>query len=99
MTTADKPVEIRMIPVDKIDVLNPRDRNAKAFNVIVGNIKNVGLKKPIKVTPRTNEAGEERYLLVFRRRPSDGISQPWRKGDSGHGRRHQRRGCLSHEPG
>lgn len=65
MTTADKPVEIRMIPVDKIDVLNPRDRNAKAFNVIVGNIKNVGLKKPIKVTPRTNEAGEERYLLVF----------------------------------
>ena len=54
MTTADKPVEIRMIPVDKIDVLNPRDRNAKAFNVIVGNIKNVGLKKPIKVTPRTS---------------------------------------------
>ena len=51
MTTADKPLEIRMIPVDKIDVLNPRDRNAKAFNVIVGNIKNVGLKKPVTVTP------------------------------------------------
>jgi ParB family chromosome partitioning protein len=57
--------EIRMIPIDKIDVLNPRDRNTKAFKVIVGNIKDIGLKKPIKVTPRTTDAGEQRYVLVF----------------------------------
>lgn len=31
--------EIRMILIDKIDVLNPRDRNTKAFKTIVGNIK------------------------------------------------------------
>jgi ParB/RepB/Spo0J family partition protein len=54
-----------MIPIDKIDVLNPRDRNTKAFKVIVGNIKDIGLKKPIKVTPRTTDAGEQRYVLVF----------------------------------
>jgi ParB family chromosome partitioning protein len=46
-------------------VLNPRDRNTKAFKVIVGNIKDIGLKKPIKVTPRTTDAGEQRYVLVF----------------------------------
>ena len=34
--------EIHMIPIDKIDVLNPRDRNTKAFKVIVGNIKDTG---------------------------------------------------------
>ncbi len=63
--TQESPAEIRMIPIDKIDVLNPRDRNAKAFNVIIGNIKNIGLKKPIKVTPRTTDDGEQRYVLVF----------------------------------
>ena len=57
--------EIQMIPIDKIDVLNPRDRNTKAFKVIVGNIKDIGLKKPIKVTPRTTDVGEQRYVLVF----------------------------------
>ena len=57
--------EIRTIPIDKIDVLNPRDRNTKAFKVIVGNIKDIGLKKPIKVTPRTTDDGEQRYVLVF----------------------------------
>lgn len=64
MTSTSSAGEIRMIPVDRIDVLNPRDRNARLFGEIVGNIKAVGLKKPITVTPRTNEAGEERFLLV-----------------------------------
>jgi ParB family chromosome partitioning protein len=64
MTSTSSTGEIRMIPVDRIDVLNPRDRNARLFGEIVGNIKAVGLKKPITVTPRTNEAGEERFLLV-----------------------------------
>ncbi|WIM05692.1 MAG: ParB N-terminal domain-containing protein [Candidatus Nitricoxidivorans perseverans] len=55
--------EIRMIPLDRVDVLNPRQRNAKVFGDIVGNIKALGLKKPITVTPRTTDAGE-RFLLV-----------------------------------
>lgn len=56
--------ELRMVPVDRIDVLNPRERNARVFEKIVGNIKTIGLKKPISVTPRPGPDGDERYLLV-----------------------------------
>lgn len=56
--------EVRLIPVDRIDVLNPRERNNKIFDEIVDNIRTIGLKKPITVTPRKDEHGEERYLLV-----------------------------------
>lgn len=56
--------EMRMIPIDRIDVLNPRDRNKGAFDEIVANIKNIGLKKPITVTPRTGSDGSARYLLI-----------------------------------
>ncbi len=52
MTARHTTSEIRMIPLDQIDVLNPRERNAKVFGEIVGNIKTLGLKKPISVTPR-----------------------------------------------
>jgi ParB family chromosome partitioning protein len=56
--------ELRMIPIDCIEVLNPRDRNARIFDEIVSNIKNLGLKKPITVTPRPARNGELRYLLI-----------------------------------
>jgi ParB family chromosome partitioning protein len=56
--------EIRMIPIDLIDVLNPRERNKAVFNEIVNNIKTIGLKKPITVTPRPGLNGTERYLLI-----------------------------------
>jgi ParB family chromosome partitioning protein len=56
--------EVRMIPVDQIEVINPRERNGRVFDEIVGNIKNIGLKKPIKVTPRTTGEGIQKYLLV-----------------------------------
>lgn len=56
--------EVRMIPVDRIDILNPRDRNKRVFEEIVGNIKTIGLKKPITVTPRPGDDGNERFLLV-----------------------------------
>lgn len=56
--------ELQMIPLDLIDVLNPRDRNTRVFDDIVGNIKNIGLKKPITVTPRRNSEGAERFLLI-----------------------------------
>lgn len=56
--------ELRMIPIDRIDVLNPRDRNKRVFDEIVGNIKSIGLKKPITATPRLGQDGSDRYLLV-----------------------------------
>lgn len=64
MTPKHRTSEVRMIPVDRIDVLNPRDRNKRVFDEIVGNIKAIGLKKPITVTPRAGDDGAERFLLV-----------------------------------
>ncbi len=62
--TNQQPGKIKMIPVDKVEVLNPRERNTKVFEDIVDNIKAIGLKKPITVTPRAGPDGGERYLLV-----------------------------------
>jgi ParB family chromosome partitioning protein len=64
MNQHEKPAEIRMIPIDQIEVINPRERNSLVFDEIVGNIKTIGLKKPIVVTPRATASGVERYLLV-----------------------------------
>lgn len=58
------PGEIRMIPIDTVEVLNPRERNEKVFEEIVGNIKRIGLKKPITVTPRQRTGGAAYFLLV-----------------------------------
>lgn len=54
---------IREIPLDRIEILNPRERNQKVFQEMVASIRALGLKKPITVTPR-NDGGEERYVLV-----------------------------------
>lgn len=64
MTDSAKPGKVPMIPIDRIDVLNPRERNHKVFEEVVGNIKTLGLKKPIKVTPRKAPDGGERFLLI-----------------------------------
>lgn len=64
MNAPRAPGEIRMIPIDAVDVLNPRERNDKVFDEIVGNIKRIGLKKPITVTPRRRTDGAEYFLLV-----------------------------------
>lgn len=56
--------EIQIIAIEQIEVLNPRDRNVHTFNNIVENIKNIGLKKPITVTPRTQLDGSQKYLLI-----------------------------------
>lgn len=42
---------IQMIPVEQVRVLNPRERNKKKYKQIVGNIADIGLKRPITVTP------------------------------------------------
>jgi len=64
MKPTHRVIELKMIRIDRINVLNPRDRNKRVYEEIVGNIKAIGLKKPITVTPRTGEDGVERYLLV-----------------------------------
>ena len=55
--------DLRMIPLSQIEVLNPRERNSRVFEQIVGNIQSIGLKKPIVVTPRPGNDGEH-YLLI-----------------------------------
>lgn len=55
--------EIRDIPIERIDILNPRVRNQKIFRELVASIECLGLKKPITVTPR-GTGDEERFALV-----------------------------------
>jgi len=55
---------VRMIPLDKIRVLNPRQRNRHKFQQIVSNISNLGLKRPITVNVSKNKDGGEQYDLV-----------------------------------
>lgn len=64
MSTADES-RVRMIPVDRIRVVNPRARDTKKFERIVENISVIGLKKPITVTPgKPGEDGGETFDLV-----------------------------------
>ncbi|WP_295400677.1 ParB N-terminal domain-containing protein [uncultured Thiocystis sp.] len=58
------PEAVRLIPINRIEVLNSRERNTKVFEEIVGNIKAIGLKKPITVTQREGADGEPKYILV-----------------------------------
>jgi ParB family chromosome partitioning protein len=55
--------QVQLIPVDQITVVNPRVRNKKVFREIVGNIAEIGLKRPITVTPR-QDGDLVRYDLV-----------------------------------
>src|SRR3984893_17496071 len=55
--------KVELIPIDRITVVNPRVRNRKVFKEIVGNIAELGLKKPITVT-RRDDADGPRYDLV-----------------------------------
>jgi ParB family chromosome partitioning protein len=57
--------EVKLIPIESIRILNPRHREQKRFQAIVQSIKNVGLKKPIKVSLRSAvESTENGYDLV-----------------------------------
>ena len=51
--------EVRLIPIESIRILNPRHREQKKFQTIVQSIKNLGLKKPIKVSERAEGEGTE----------------------------------------
>ena len=60
----DTPESVSLVPIDRIGVLNSRDRNMKVFEEIVENIRSIGLKKPITVTEREGADGAPAYLLV-----------------------------------
>ncbi len=64
MSEKRQAAEVRMIPIDRVEVLNTRERNGKVFGEIIENIKAIGLKKPITVTPRMAADGGEKFMLV-----------------------------------
>jgi ParB family chromosome partitioning protein len=56
---------VRLIPVDRVRVVNPRVRDKAKFQRMVENIEVVGLKRPITVTRgKPAEDGGETYDLV-----------------------------------
>jgi ParB family chromosome partitioning protein len=55
---------VEMIPIDQINVLNPRSRNKIVFQTIVSNISNLGLKRPITVARRAESSDGKPYDLV-----------------------------------
>jgi len=50
--------EVIMIPIERIRILNPRHRDKRKFELIVQSIRNLGLKKPIQVSLRSNDEPE-----------------------------------------
>lgn len=56
--------QVQQVALDRIQVLNPRDRNQRGFESIVESIRNVGLKKPIVVTARPSTDDTPSYALV-----------------------------------
>lgn len=64
MSSKTKASKVTMIPIEKVNILNPRTRNKKIFGAITDNISDVGLKRPITVTLcHSREPGKE-YDLV-----------------------------------
>ena len=56
---------VHMIPLDQIRIVNPRSRGKAKFKQLVANIGNLGLKRPITVTPKSQSNGApEEYILV-----------------------------------
>jgi ParB family chromosome partitioning protein len=65
MTTNNTtPDSVTLVPINRIEVLNSRERNMKIFDEIVDNIRAIGLKKPITVTERPSDDGQLKYILV-----------------------------------
>lgn len=55
---------VQMIPVNQINILNPRSRNRRQHKEIIDNIGLVGLKRPITVSRKRRADGEFLYDLV-----------------------------------
>jgi ParB family transcriptional regulator, chromosome partitioning protein len=59
----DSAQSIEIIPVNAIDVVNPRVRNRRIFKEIVTSVAELGLKRPITVKRKQVE-GDQRYDLI-----------------------------------
>jgi ParB family chromosome partitioning protein len=55
---------VEMVPIDQIQVLNPRARNRRQHREIIDNIGLVGLKRPITVSRRRRPEGTATFDLV-----------------------------------
>jgi ParB family chromosome partitioning protein len=55
---------VQLIPVSEINILNPRVRNRIIAAEIHHNIRTLGLKRPITVTPQTETKNGKKYNLV-----------------------------------
>jgi ParB family chromosome partitioning protein len=64
MTEQQETITVQIIPVDQIEIINPRIRNRKVFREIVDSISKVGLKKPITVSRPDGDSGKAIYKLV-----------------------------------
>lgn len=54
---------VQMVPIDRINVINPRLRNKRIFKEIIANIEQLGLKKPITVTRHEHPDGAKYDLI------------------------------------
>lgn len=61
---SDDSQQIRMIPIEQIVVLNPRDRGKRKFAEITDNIARIGLKRPVTVAPYSDKNGSSKFWLV-----------------------------------
>lgn len=58
MSTPKEAKNIEWIPIDRVVVINPRERNPRSFKEITDNIAKIGLKRPITVTRRKEQEGD-----------------------------------------
>lgn len=56
--------QIQMIPIEQINIVNPRVRNQKIYTEIVNSINKVGLKRPITVTQNISSESSKKYNLI-----------------------------------
>lgn len=64
MSKTKRAAQVKLIPISKINILNPRIRNQKIFFDIAGNMAQVGLKRPVTVTPCRSGMPDKDYDLV-----------------------------------
>lgn len=64
MSKGGRASQVKMISIDRINILNPRVRSQKIFEGVASNIAQIGLKKPITVTICSSPASGKDYDLV-----------------------------------
>jgi ParB family transcriptional regulator, chromosome partitioning protein len=78
----DSAQSIEIIPVNAIDVVNPRVRNRRIFKEIVTSVAELGLKRPITVKRKQVEGGST-LRLDLRSGPVASLPEPWAARDPG----------------